>query len=86
MAPVDLRGAGCGAGTAASSFHLTPCQAYGDCDNGNKSHVHWDMVCIQRPEYGGGEIWFDGKLIRKDGLFLPKALQKLNPDYLLGND
>jgi aminopeptidase len=42
------------------------------------------MVCIQRPEYGGGEIWFDGKLIRKDGLFVPKALNKLNPDYLLG--
>jgi aminopeptidase len=42
------------------------------------------MVCIQRPEYGGGEIRFDGKVIRKDGLFLPKSLQKLNPDYLLG--
>jgi aminopeptidase len=42
------------------------------------------MVCIQRPDYGGGEIWFDGKLIRQDGLFLPKALQKLNPVYLLG--
>ncbi|MFZ9202272.1 MAG: aminopeptidase, partial [Opitutales bacterium] len=45
---------------------------------------HWDMVCIQRPEYGGGEIRFDGEVIRKDGLFLPKALQKLNPAYLLG--
>jgi len=42
------------------------------------------MVCIQRPEYGGGEIWFDGRLIRKDGLFVPPALRKLNPDYLLG--
>jgi aminopeptidase len=52
--------------------------------NGNKSQVHWDMVCIQRPDYGGGEIWFDGKLIRKDGLFVPKSLHKLNPDYLLG--
>ena len=41
-------------------------------------------MCIQRPEFGGGEIWFDGKLIRKDGSFVPKALQKLNPDYLLG--
>ncbi len=46
--------------------------------------VHWDMVCIQRPDYGGGEVWFDGKLIRKDGLFVPTALKKLNPDYLLG--
>jgi len=68
----------------AGSFHFTPGQAYDDCGNGNKSQVHWDMVCVQRPEYGGGEVWFDGKLIRKDGLFVPKALQKLNPDYLLG--
>jgi len=68
----------------AGSFHFTPGQAYEDCGNGNRSQIHWDMVCIQRPEYGGGEIWFDGKLIRKDGLFVPAALQKLNPDYLLG--
>jgi len=68
----------------AGSFHFTPGQAYDDCGNGNKSQVHWDMVCIQRPECGGGEIWFDGKLIRKDGLFVPKALRKLNPDFLLG--
>jgi len=68
----------------AGSFHFTPGQAYEDCGNGNKSQVHWDMVCIQRPDYGGGEVWFDGKLIRQDGLFVPKPLQKLNPDYLLG--
>lgn len=68
----------------AGSFHFTPGQAYELADNGNRSQVHWDMVCIQRKDYGGGEIWFDGKLIRKDGLFLPKPLQKLNPDYLLG--
>ncbi len=67
----------------AGSFHFTPGQAYEHAGNGNKSAVHWDMVCIQRPEYGGGEIWFDGKLIRQDGLFVPKALQKLNPDQLL---
>ena len=59
--------------------------AYDGVGNGNKSQVHWDMVCIQRPEYGGGEIWFDGKLIRKDGQFVPKSLHKLNPEYLLGN-
>lgn len=68
----------------AGSFHFTPGQAYENVGNGNKSQVHWDMVCMQRPEYGGGEIWFDGKLIRKDGLFVPKSLHKLNPDYLLG--
>jgi aminopeptidase len=68
----------------AGSFHFTPGQAYDGVGNGNKSQVHWDMVSIQRPEWGGGEIWFDGKLIRKDGLFVPKTLHKLNPDYLLG--
>lgn len=67
----------------AGSFHFTPGQAYEEADNGNRSQVHWDMVQIQRPEYGGGEIWFDGKLIRKDGLFVKDELKKLNPDYLL---
>lgn len=62
----------------AGSFHFTPGQAYERADNGNRSQVHWDLVCIQRPEYGGGEIYFDGKLVRKDGLFVPKELQALN--------
>ena len=64
----------------AGSFHLTPGQAYEEADNGNRSQVHWDMVCIQRPEYGGGEVYFDGKLIRRDGEFLPKQLRSLNRD------
>ena len=68
----------------AGSFHFTPGQAYEVAGNGNKSAIHWDMVCIQRKDYGGGEVWFDGKLIRKDGLFIPTALQALNPDRLLG--
>ncbi|MGF1530175.1 MAG: aminopeptidase [Puniceicoccaceae bacterium] len=67
----------------AGSFHFTPGQAYEDADNGNRSQVHWDLVQIQRPEYGGGEIRFDGKVIRRDGIFVPKTLQKLNPEYLL---
>src|SRR6266567_2166135 len=62
----------------AGSFHFTPGQAYEDADNGNRSQVHWDMVSIQRPDYGGGEIFFDGKLIRKNGQFLPKQLRSLN--------
>jgi aminopeptidase len=66
----------------AGSLHLTPGQAYEDCDNGNRSAVHWDMVLIQRPEWGGGEVWFDGELIRKDGLFIPADLRGLNPDQL----
>jgi aminopeptidase len=68
----------------AGSFHFTPGQAYEEADNGNKSQVHWDMVSIQRPEYGGGEIYFDGKLIRRDGEFLPKQLRSLNRGGLAG--
>ena len=66
----------------AGSLHLTPGQAYEECDNGNRSAVHWDMVLIQRPEWGGGEIWFDSELIRKDGLFVPQDLKPLNPAHL----
>lgn len=66
----------------AGSLHLTPGQAYEACDNGNRSAVHWDMVLIQRPEWGGGEVWFDGELIRKDGKFVPKDLLPLNPENL----
>lgn len=62
----------------AGSFHFTPGQAYDEADNGNRSQVHWDMVSIQRPDYGGGEIYVDGKLIRRDGEFLPKQLRSLN--------
>jgi aminopeptidase len=68
----------------AGSLHFTPGQAYEDCDNGNRSAVHWDMVLIQRPEWGGGEVWFDDELIRKDGCFLPKDLRPLNPEKLKG--
>jgi aminopeptidase len=66
----------------AGSLHLTPGQAYEDIDNGNRSAVHWDMVLIQRPEWGGGEIWFDDELIRKNGMFIPKDLKPLNPANL----
>jgi aminopeptidase len=62
----------------AGSFHFTPGQAYQEADNGNRSQVHWDMVSIQRKEYGGGEIYFDGELVRRDGEFLPKSLRSLN--------
>jgi aminopeptidase len=66
----------------AGSLHLTPGQAYEQCDNGNRSAVHWDMVLIQRPEWGGGEVWFDKELIRKNGRFIPRDLQPLNPENL----
>lgn len=67
----------------AGSFHLTPGNAYPPPGgNSNVSAIHWDTVLIQRPEYGGGEIWFDDVLIRKDGLFVLPELLGLNPDRL----
>ncbi|MEI6714760.1 MAG: aminopeptidase [Verrucomicrobiota bacterium] len=65
------------------SFHFTPGQCYEQTENGNRSQVHWDLVNIQREDYGGGTIHFDGKLIRENGIFVPKALQALNPEALL---
>ena len=67
----------------AGSFHFTPGQAYEVADNGVRSSVHWDMVMIQTPEHGGGEISFDGILIRKDGQFIRPELEGLNPENLL---
>jgi aminopeptidase len=66
----------------AGSLHFTPGQAYGTADNGNRSRLHWDLVLIQRPEYGGGEVWFDGECIRKDGRFVAPELEGLNPERL----
>lgn len=66
----------------AGSFHLTPGCTYEDANNGNQSAVHWDLVAIQRPEYGGGEIYFDDVLIRKDGRFVIPELELLNPEHL----
>ncbi len=68
------------------SFHFTPGNAYKEADNGNRSAIHWDMVCIQTPEHGGGEILFDGNLIRKDGLFVHPDLVLLNPENLIEPD
>ncbi|MBS1260860.1 MAG: Aminopeptidase T [Calditrichaeota bacterium] len=65
------------------SFHFTPGNAYDDTDNGNRSAVHWDLVCIQTPECGGGEIRIDGDLIRKDGRFVHPAFEGMNPENLL---
>jgi aminopeptidase len=64
------------------SFHFTPGDSYENCFNGNKSSVHWDLVCIQTPSFGGGEIWFDDVLVRKDGRFVLKELDVLNPENL----
>lgn len=64
------------------SIHLTPGNCYEEAPNGNKSDIHWDLVYIQTPEYGGGEIYFDDVLIRKDGMFVIPELEGLNPEYL----
>lgn len=66
----------------SGSIHFTPGQAYKQADNGNKSSIHWDLVLIQRPEFGGGEIWIDDILIRKDGIFVLDELKALNPENL----
>ena len=70
----------------AGSFHLTPGNSYDNASNGNHSAVHWDLIQIQTPEYGGGEIWFDDVLIRKDGLFVLDELKCLNPENLLSSE
>ncbi len=66
----------------AGSIHFTPGNCYDEAPNGNHSSLHWDLVLIQRPEYGGGEIYFDDVLIRKDGRFVVPELMCLNPENL----
>ncbi|MDA3835084.1 MAG: aminopeptidase [Spirochaetales bacterium] len=67
------------------SFHFTPGNAYEDCDNGNRSAVHWDLVSIQTEQMGGGEIRIDGELVRSNGKFVHEAFNDLNPESLLGS-
>lgn len=67
----------------SGSFHLTPGAALEESDNGNRSAIHWDIVSIQTHEYGGGEIWFDDILVRKDGIFVLEELKALNPENLI---
>jgi len=66
----------------AGSIHIAVGSSYDDANNGNNSAIHWDLVQIHTPEYGGGEIYFDNKLIRKDGMFVVPELLALNPENL----
>lgn len=66
----------------SGSIHFTPGACYDDAYNGNHSAVHWDLVLVQTPEYGGGEIYLDEVLVRKDGRFVLPELQGLNPENL----
>ncbi len=68
----------------AGSLHFTPGQAYEEADNGNRSDIHWDLVLIQREDYGGGTITFDDEVIRENGIFIVDDLKGLNPDALKG--
>jgi len=68
----------------AGSFHLTPGNCYEDASNGNQSAIHWDLVQIQREEYGGGEIYFDEKLIRRAGVFVDEELERSFSGEVLG--
>jgi len=64
------------------SFHFTPGQCYDNAYNGNHSNIHWDMVMIQREDYGGGDMFFDDVLVRKNGRFVIPELESLNPENL----
>jgi aminopeptidase len=64
------------------SIHFTPGNCYKKSDNGNVSALHWDLILAQNPEFGGGEIYFDDVLIRKDGRFVLPELDVLNPENL----
>lgn len=66
----------------SGSIHFTPGCCYEDADNGNVSAVHWDLVLMQTPEAGGGEIYFDDVAIRKNGRFVLPELFPLNPENL----
>jgi aminopeptidase len=66
----------------AGSIHFTPGNCYDEAPNGNKSQIHWDLVLRQTEDVGGGEVWFDDKLIRKNGRFVVSELDALNPENL----
>jgi aminopeptidase len=67
----------------AGSVHLALGNSYAFAFNGNRSDIHWDLVLLQTSGYGGGEMWFDDRLVRKDGHFVAPELEGLNPDRLL---
>ena len=67
----------------SGSIHFTPGKCYEDAPNGNVSAIHWDLVLIMTPEYGGGEIYLDDRLVRKDGRFVIPELEPLNPENLM---
>jgi len=65
------------------SVHLAQGNSYRETDNGNRSAVHWDIVLHQTADAGGGEMYLDDDLIRRDGRFVVPELKHLNPEELL---
>jgi len=65
------------------SLHLAIGNAYPVSNNGNKSAIHWDLILNQTSDYGGGALYFDERLVRKNGLFIDDHLQHLNPQNLI---
>lgn len=49
------------------SIHLALGKGYKETGSKNESALHWDMIKDLRM---GGEIWFDDKLVQKDGKWL----------------
>ncbi|NNE44104.1 MAG: aminopeptidase [Gemmatimonadetes bacterium] len=69
------------------SFHTALGQCYDSADNGNQSAIHWDLVCIQTEAYGGGEVYFDGECVRRDGHWLhPDLRDVLSIDALTADE
>jgi len=66
----------------AGSIHLALGNAYGMCDNGNRSAIHWDLILLQTAAMGGGSVFLDDVLIRADGRFVLPELASLNPESL----
>jgi len=60
------------------TIHLALGNAYTHCDNGNRSSIHWDLILDQRLEKGGGEIYIDDVLVRKNGKFILKELKEID--------
>jgi aminopeptidase len=67
----------------SSSIHMAIGCSYEDCNNGNKSAVHLDLIQSHEPHLGGGKIFFDDILIYENGRFILPNLVDLNREKLI---
>jgi aminopeptidase len=56
------------------------CYQFPGRDNGNYSAIHWDLIQSHLSAFGGGEVWVDGELLRKDGIFVTPDTAALNAE------